>query len=111
MKKSVKKFLIIALGAMGVAANQSALADQASCTTAGCTTANLPVTFTIVIPAFLRLQVGAVGSNADVQWTTAVTAANIGTGQVNPDEPGYGHQRWRRCGLGGLCPGEQHQYQ
>lgn len=85
MKKSVKKFLLIALSAMGVAANQTATADQATCNTAGCTTANLPVTFTIVIPAFLRLQVGAVGSNADVQWTTAVTSANIGTGQVSPD--------------------------
>jgi hypothetical protein len=85
MKKSVKKLLFIALGAFGVAANQTSMADQATCNSAGCTTANLPVTFTIVIPAFLRLQVGAVGSNADVQWATAVTSANIGTGQVNAD--------------------------
>ena len=85
MKKSVKKFLLVVLGTMGVAANQTALADEATCTSAGCTTANLPVNFTIVIPAFLRLQVGAVGAAASVQWNTAVTSANIGTGQVNAD--------------------------
>ena len=85
MNKAFKKLLFVALGALGVAANQVSLADQASCNTAGCTTANLPVNFQIVIPSVLRLQVGAVGAAASVQWNASVTAANIGTGNVSPD--------------------------
>jgi len=85
MNKAFKKLLWVGLSVMGLAANQGALADQATCNAAGCTTANLPVNFTIVIPAFLRLQVGAVGAAASVQWNTAVTSANIGTGNVSPD--------------------------
>lgn len=85
MNKAFKKLLFVALGALGAAANQATLADQATCTGAGCTTANLPVNFSITIPAFLRLQVGAVGLTPSVSWNTAVTAANIGTGVVNAD--------------------------
>jgi hypothetical protein len=81
MNKALKKLLWVALSVVGVAANQAALADQATCNTAGCTTAPvLPVNFTIVIPSVLRLQVGAVGVAAAVNWNTAVTAANIGSG-------------------------------
>lgn len=85
MNKVFKRLLLVALGALGVVANQAALADQATCAGAGCTTANLPVDFSITIPAFLRLQVGAVGATPSVQWNASVTAANIGTGNVNPD--------------------------
>jgi len=85
MNKAFKKLLFVVLGALGVAANQATLADQATCTGAGCTTANLPVDFSITIPAFLRLQVGAVGATPSVQWNASVTAANIGTGNVSPD--------------------------
>lgn len=80
MNKAFKRLLFVTLGALGMAANQATLADQASCNTAGCTTAALPVNFQIVIPSVLRLQVGAVGSAASVQWNTAITAANIGNG-------------------------------
>jgi hypothetical protein len=85
MNKTFKKLLIIAMSTVGAAANQTVLADQATCNTAGCTTANLPVNFSITIPAFLRLQVGAVGADASVQWNAVVTSANIGTGNVSPD--------------------------
>ncbi len=85
MNKAFKKLLFVALGALGVAANQATLADQATCNSAGCTTAALPVNFSITIPAFLRLQVGAVGAAASVQWNASVTTANIGTGNVSPD--------------------------
>jgi len=85
MNKVTMRSLWVALSVMGLAASQSALADQASCTGAACTTANLPVNFSITIPAFLRLQVGAVGSAADVQWNANITAANIGTGNLSPD--------------------------
>ncbi|HYA38808.1 MAG TPA: hypothetical protein VEI74_11130 [Candidatus Methylomirabilis sp.] len=80
MNKAFKKLLWIGLSVIGVTANQGALADQATCNTAGCTTANLPVNFTIVIPTVLRLQVGAVGAAAAVNWNAAVTAANLGNG-------------------------------
>jgi hypothetical protein len=85
MNKVTMKSLWVALSVMGLAASQSALADQATCNAAGCTTAALPVNFSITIPAFLRLQVGAVGSAASVQWNASVTSANIGTGNVSPD--------------------------
>jgi hypothetical protein len=64
----------------GSLAGAPVLADQASCNTAGCTTPALPVNFTLVIPSVLRLQVGAVGANAAVNWNTAVTATNVGNG-------------------------------
>jgi len=89
MKKSVKKFLLIALGALGVAANQAAQADQTNCTTAPCDTSASPlaVNFSIVIPAVLRFQVGdTAATSPSVQWTAGnVTAANMGTGAVNAD--------------------------
>jgi hypothetical protein len=83
----LKKSLWVALSVVGLAASQSALADQATCNTAGCTTANLPVSFSIVMPAVLRLQVGAIGSAAAVNWNTAVTAANVGNGTVLNADP------------------------
>jgi hypothetical protein len=82
MNKIFKRLLFVALGALGVAANQTSLADQQTCNTAGCTTPNLPVNFTIVIPRVLRLQVGAVAGTAAVNWNAAVTAANLGNGTV-----------------------------
>lgn len=62
------------------AAPQMALADSASCAAGGCSAGPLSVTFSVTIPAFLRFQLGAVGSNPDVQFNTGVTAANAGSG-------------------------------
>jgi len=85
MNKALKKLLWVAMSVVGAAASPSALADQATCNAAACTTANLPVNFSITIPAFLRLQVGAVGAAASVQWNANITSANIGTGNLSPD--------------------------
>ena len=87
MKKSVKKFLLIALGALGAAANQTALADQATCGTTPCSAGPLSVNFSIIIPPVLRFQIGETAATSpNVQWTAGnITSANIGTGPVNAD--------------------------
>lgn len=88
MTKMIAKLMTAgALAVVGAAVMPAATADQASCSTAGCTTGNVPVNFSIVIPAVLRLQVGAVGATALVNWTAAaITAANVGNGTaVNAD--------------------------
>ncbi len=89
MKKSVKNLLLVVLGAIGMVANQAALADQASCAAAPCDTSATPlsVNFSINIPAFLRFQVGETAATSpSVQWNAGtITAANIGTGNVNAD--------------------------
>jgi len=84
MKNQINRLLVTAFGVLGLVSYQNTLADSASCTGA-CTTTDLPVTFSIVIPSILRFTVGAAGTNPDVQWATAVTGANIGTGSVNAD--------------------------
>ncbi|HSD96930.1 MAG TPA: hypothetical protein VLB06_07295 [Sulfuricaulis sp.] len=82
MNKVLKKSLWAALSVVGVAANQVALADTATCTGANCNTnaSPLPVVFTITIPTFLRFQIGA--ASPGVQWTN-ITAANLGVAPVN----------------------------
>jgi hypothetical protein len=57
-----------------------AQAQQVSCTTTGCTTAGIGVVFNINIPGVLRFQVGdtSAGTAPVVNWTTTVTAANVG---------------------------------
>lgn len=82
MNKALKKSLWVALSMVGVAANQVALADTATCSGANCNTnaSPLPVVFSITIPTFMRFQIGAAGPG--VQWTN-ITGANIGTGSLN----------------------------
>jgi hypothetical protein len=90
-----KKILLVALAAMGAATSQMAQAQRVSCTTSGCTTAGIGVTFNITIPAVLRFQVGDTSGVAPtVNWAATVTAANIGDSVAqDPDSitlPGTG---------------------
>jgi hypothetical protein len=77
-KKRVLASLIVL--AMGGGAGQMAQAQQVSCTTSGCTTAGIGVVFNITIPGVLRFQLGdtSAGTAPTVNWTTTVTAANLG---------------------------------
>jgi hypothetical protein len=61
------------------------MADSASCIGSTCAAGPLSVTFSVTIPGFVRFELGASGSNPDVQFNTGVTAANIGTGSVSAD--------------------------
>jgi hypothetical protein len=91
-KLIVKMMAAGALAVTGATVIPVATADQASCGTANCTTGNVPVNFSIAIPAVLRLQVGAVGATAQVDWTAAaITATNVGNGTaVNADSVANG---------------------
>jgi hypothetical protein len=86
MKKSVKKLLLVALGAMGVAASQVSLADTATCNGNNCSAGPIAVSFSIVIPTFLRFEIGAAAGAPSVAWNASITAANIGNSTpVNAD--------------------------
>jgi hypothetical protein len=56
----------------------SAMADSATCVLSGCSAGPLSVTFSVTIPGFVRFELGAAGTNPDVQFNTGVTSANIG---------------------------------
>lgn len=95
MKAKLRILVGLVLAAVGAAGSQSVLAAEVSCTAAGCTTAGIGVVFNITIPGVLRFQVGDTSATAPtVNWTTAVTTANIGNGTtLNPDSitlPGAG---------------------
>ncbi len=78
-KKLLKMMVAGALAVTGAAVIPAATAGQSSCNSAGCTTGNVPVNFSIIIPAVLRLQIGAVGAMPQVNWTAAaITATNVG---------------------------------
>lgn len=74
------KILLATVAALGALAAPLAQAQQVTCNTSSCTTAGIGVVFNITIPGVLRFVVGdtSAGTAPVVNWTTTVTAANIG---------------------------------
>ncbi|HEX7043143.1 MAG TPA: hypothetical protein VF203_00880 [Burkholderiales bacterium] len=67
-----------------ILAAPGAIADAGTCNGSGCSVGPLNVNFSITIPAFVRFQLGEVGSEPNVRFNTGITPANLGNGTPIP---------------------------
>ena len=81
MKESIKARMLVSVGtlALGLAAALPAAAESDFQTGAGALNANARLDFRVVIPKFIRFQVGSAGATVDLV-EFAVPAANVGDG-------------------------------